>query len=46
MITLKSKREIAIMRDACHIVAEVLEELRPLCREGVSTRDWMKWRKK
>ncbi|MDM7997621.1 MAG: type I methionyl aminopeptidase [Acidobacteriota bacterium] len=39
MITLKSKREIAIMRDACHIVAEVLEELRPFCREGVSTRD-------
>jgi methionyl aminopeptidase len=39
MITLKSKREIAIMRDACHIVAEVLEELRPLCREGVSTRE-------
>jgi len=39
MITLKSKREIEIMREACRIVSEVLEELRPVCREGVSTRE-------
>ena len=39
MINLKSKREIQIMRDASRIVAEVLEELRHLCRAGVMTRD-------
>jgi methionyl aminopeptidase len=39
MVTLKSKREIGIMRDSSRIVAEVLEALRPLCREGVLTRE-------
>jgi methionyl aminopeptidase len=39
MITLKSKREIDIMRDACCIVAEVLEDLRHFCRPGVLTRE-------
>jgi methionyl aminopeptidase len=39
MVTLKSKREIEIMRDASRIVAEVLEELRPRCKEGVLTRE-------
>jgi methionyl aminopeptidase len=39
MINLKSKREIQIMRDASRIVADVLEELRHQCSEGVSTRD-------
>src|SRR5512136_3382456 len=39
MITLKSKREIDIMRDASRIVAEVLQELRPHCRAGVTTRE-------
>jgi methionyl aminopeptidase len=39
MVTLKSKREIEIMRDASRIVAEVLEELRPRCKEGVTTRE-------
>jgi methionyl aminopeptidase len=39
MITLKSKREIEIMRDASRIVAEILEELRPMCKAGVSTRE-------
>ncbi len=39
MINLKSKREIQIMRDASRIVAEILEELRPLCRSGVMTRE-------
>jgi len=37
MITLKSKREIEIMRDASRIVAEVLEGLRTLCRAGITT---------
>jgi methionyl aminopeptidase len=37
MITLKSKREIEIMRDASRIVAEVLEGLRTLCRSGITT---------
>ncbi|MEJ2108304.1 MAG: type I methionyl aminopeptidase [Acidobacteriota bacterium] len=37
MITLKSKREIEIMRDASRIVAEVLDGLRELCRAGVTT---------
>ena len=37
MITLKSKREIEIMRDASRIVAEVLEGLRALCRSGITT---------
>ena len=37
MITLKSKREIDIMRDACRIVAEILEELRHFCKAGVLT---------
>jgi methionyl aminopeptidase len=39
MVTLKSKREIEIIRDASRIVAEVLEELRPCCKEGVATRE-------
>jgi len=39
MITLKSKREIEIMRDASRIVAEVLEDLRSRCRAGVATRE-------
>jgi methionyl aminopeptidase len=39
MVTLKSKREIGIMRDASRIVAEVLEALRPLCHEGTLTRE-------
>lgn len=37
MITLKSKREIEIMRDACRIVAETLNGLREICREGITT---------
>jgi methionyl aminopeptidase len=39
MTIIKSKREIDIMRDASRIVAEILQELRPLCRAGVSTRE-------
>ncbi|MBN2241223.1 MAG: type I methionyl aminopeptidase [Acidobacteria bacterium] len=39
MITLKSKREIEIMRDASRIVAEALEGLRTLCRAGVTTKE-------
>jgi methionyl aminopeptidase len=39
MITLKSKREIEIMRDASRIVAEVLAGLRTHCRSGITTRE-------
>jgi len=39
MIALKSKREIQIMRDASRIVAVVLQDLRPICKAGVSTRE-------
>ena len=39
MISLKSKREIELMRDAGRIVAEVLAELRLHCRIGVTTRE-------
>ena len=39
MITLKSKREIEIMRDGSRIVAEILEELRRTCKAGILTRD-------
>lgn len=39
MVTLKSKRELEIMRDAGRIVAEVLLILREHCRPGVKTRD-------
>ena len=39
MITLKSRREIEIMRDACRIVAEVLGELRLFCKAGILTRE-------
>lgn len=39
MVTLKSKREIGIMRDACCIVANVLEQLRHGCKPGVLTRE-------
>jgi methionyl aminopeptidase len=39
MITLKSKREIEIMRDACQLVATVLQELREHCRAGITTRE-------
>jgi methionyl aminopeptidase len=37
MITLKSRREIEIMRDASRIVSEVLQGLRNMCRPGVKT---------
>jgi methionyl aminopeptidase len=39
MVTLKSKRELEIMRDAGRIVAEVLQILREHCRPGIKTRD-------
>jgi methionyl aminopeptidase len=39
MITLKSKRELEIMRDSNRIVAEVLYELRQHCKAGITTRD-------
>jgi len=39
MVTLKSKREIEIMRDAGRIVAEILAILRTMCRPGIRTRD-------
>ena len=39
MITLKSKRELEIMRGASRIVAEVLEGLRDHCKVGATTRD-------
>lgn len=39
MITLKSKRELEIMKKTCRIVAEVLAELRGHCRPGVTTLD-------
>ncbi len=39
MITLKSKREIEMMRDASQIVADILENLRSHCKAGVSTRE-------
>jgi methionyl aminopeptidase len=39
LVTLKSAREIAAMRVAGSIVAEVLETLEPEVREGVRTRD-------
>jgi len=39
MISLKSKREIDLMRDAGRIVAEVLAELRESCKAGVTTRE-------
>ena len=39
MITLKSRREIEIMRGASRIVAGVLEELRHSCKAGVLTRE-------
>lgn len=37
MITLKSKREVEIMREASRIVAEILQALRPLCQPGMTT---------
>ncbi|MGD0098909.1 MAG: type I methionyl aminopeptidase [Acidobacteriota bacterium] len=39
MITLKSKREIEIMREAGRIVAAVLEELRQHCKAGICTKE-------
>jgi len=39
MITLKSKREIEVMRVASRIVTETLEELRAACKPGVTTRE-------
>ncbi len=39
MIVLKSKNEIATMREAGRIVAETLEGLRPLVKPGVSTEE-------
>lgn len=37
MITLKSKRELEIMRQASRIVQEVLQELKASCRPGLPT---------
>ena len=37
MITLKSKREVQIMRESSRIVAEILQALRPLCQPGTTT---------
>jgi methionyl aminopeptidase len=39
MVTLKSKREIDIMRDAGRIVAEVLQILGGACSAGITTRE-------
>ncbi len=39
MVTLKSKRELEIMRDASRIVGEILQELRPLVQPGTTTRE-------
>src|SRR6185295_8417741 len=39
MIHLKSAREIELMRGASRIVAEILLELRDICREGATTAD-------
>jgi methionyl aminopeptidase len=39
VITLKSKRELEIMRDASRIVAEVLEALKEHCKPGVTTKE-------
>jgi methionyl aminopeptidase len=39
MITLKSKRELEIMRSASRIVGDVLLELRAHCKVGVTTRE-------
>ncbi len=39
MTVIKSKREIDLMREACRIVAVVLQELRSLCKPGVTTRE-------
>lgn len=39
MVTLKSKREMEIMRDAGRIVAEILLILREHCAPGIRTRD-------
>ncbi|HYK89784.1 MAG TPA: type I methionyl aminopeptidase [Acidobacteriota bacterium] len=39
MITLKSRRELDIMRAASNIVAHILEELRAHCKIGVTTHD-------
>ena len=39
MITLKSKREIDKIREASRVVAEVLQELKPHCRPGITTRE-------
>jgi len=39
LITLKSRRELGIMRDANRIVGEILRELKPLCRPGVTTEE-------
>jgi len=39
MVTLKSKREVEIMRDAGRIVAEILLILRDHCHAGIQTRE-------
>jgi len=39
MIIVKSPREIALMREAGHIVASVFEALRPRCVPGVTTKE-------
>lgn len=39
MIPIKNERQIARMREACAIAADVLQELRALVRPGISTQD-------
>lgn len=39
MIPIKNERQIARMREACAVAADVLQELRALVRPGISTQD-------
>ena len=39
MIPIKNERQIARMREACAVAADVLQELGALVRPGISTQD-------
>ena len=38
MITIKSEREVALMKKAGHILASVFEVLEPVCKPGITTK--------
>ena len=44
-VSIKSEREIQLMRESCKILAKVYEELEKAIKLGVSTKNWIHWQR-